>query len=102
MWKYAFTITAAFLGACIGTLGTSYLCTPQEVRHSSGLVTVFPKSSSRDNAFYTVGDNVFCDDIILESGEVALHNHPYSVTFIKRDVRGRDVFTDMCHLGYPA
>ena len=82
--------------------GVSYLCAPKEVEHGYGLVTVFPKSSSGGNAFYTVGDNVFCDDILLENGELALHNHPYSVTFTKRLTLNGSVFTDMCHLGDPA
>lgn len=102
MRKYVFIIAAAFLGACIGALGASRLCTPHEVQHGSGFVTVFPKSSLGVDAFYTVGNNVFCDDIILENGEVALHNHPYSVTFTKRDTLNGRVFTGMCHLGDPA
>ena len=94
----AMVLASAFAGTGLGI----YFFTPNEIQHSSGEVIFFPKTPDRKWSFYTVGKNLYCDDIIMENGELSLRAHSYSVSFITSRKLGADIFTDVCHLGDPA
>lgn len=95
-------VVGAGVGAGAVTVPThSGAQTPPKARAVEGRVQFFPRSSdSPAPPFYKVGDHLICRDIILDSGEHLLGDHPYLASYIEAESEklSSRTFAPMCTL----